>query len=858
MKPWSSARPSVWRISPVSRESDPELCHEVRSLLEADESAEPGFLSTPPLVAMGLPPLQSSFVGRRLGAWKLIEVIGAGGMGEVYKAVRADDEYQHEVAIKLVHSGHGPSFVGNRFRTERQILASLQHPNIAGLLDGGTTSEGTTYLVMELIDGQPITDYCDEHKLDTAARVKLFIQVCAAVQYAHQHMVIHRDLKPSNILVTRDGVPKLLDFGIAKILDPGAAPDNAGLTVARARHPHARVCEPRAASRRVGHDSERCVFAGRPALRATYGSRPYEIPSGAPHAVRLAAIESAPKRPSTLVRQHDSAVDGSAEPRARSATREASPEKLHRRLRGDLDNVVLMALRKEPERRYGTADQLADDLRRHLHHRPVLARAPTMGYLVATFVARHTIAVVASALFAAALIGGVIAIAREARIAEEHRAQAEHRFNEVRKLANALIFDIDDKISNLPAAAASRRLVIDTAIQYLASLSKEAEGDPEFQIEMAEAYRRLGDVQGSLVASQDDYGGALKSYQRAIALLGAVIAADPDNVRARRDIAVVHHSLSDLLWVTGDGTGSLSYAWRAFTDSRELAPSSASSGDPESLYWVALYGTDYGYKVFRIHGDAAVALDYMRSSLTALEPLVRAPSSNARVRRTLAVAYYKMSEVLIHERGYTEALLLLQKSGQLLETAIAAAPQDPDLRVNEAAVAHYSAAALMNLGRLDEAATQEEKALATVRAVLADDPRVPEFQGFVGMALTALADISVREGQAAKAIALLQESLRASEAALNAGTKHPYIRYSKAKTESLLGTTYAMLAADPYRTARERMQRWRDARDWYRRATLSFQEITSIWKEAAGDVERVSEEIARCEQMLRVEDTIVR
>ncbi len=332
------------------RASDAQLCIEVESLLEADGSAEPGFLSVPPIAALGLPPLQSSFVGRRLGPWQLTAEIGAGGMGEVYKAIRADAEYQHEVAIKLVHSGRGPSFVGNRFRTERQILASLQHPNIARLLDGGTTSEGITYLVMELIDGQPITDYCDEQGLDTTARVKLFLQVCAAAQYAHQHMVIHRDLKPSNILVTRDGVPKLLDFGIAKILEPGAAPERAGLTVAALGILTPEYASPEQLQGESVTTASDVYSLGVLLYELLTGVRPYEIPAEAPHTARLVAMDSEPKRPSTVVR-------GTA--RTRSASRDGSPEKLHRRLRGDLDRVVLMALRKEPERRYGTADHLA-------------------------------------------------------------------------------------------------------------------------------------------------------------------------------------------------------------------------------------------------------------------------------------------------------------------------------------------------------------------------------------------------------------------------------------------------------------------------------------------------------------------
>ena len=210
-------------------DSDASLRAEVESLLAADEGAGSRFMNTPAPAAVA--DSLGRFIGRRLGSYEILAQIGSGGMGEVYRAARVDQEYRQQVAIKLVRAGQESSFIANRLRAERQILASFAHPNIARLLDGGTTEEGIPYLVMELIDGRPITAYCDEQRLDTSARLRLFTQVCSAVQYAHQRMVIHRDLKPSNILVTPDGVPKLLDFGIAKILEPGSMGVTADLTV---------------------------------------------------------------------------------------------------------------------------------------------------------------------------------------------------------------------------------------------------------------------------------------------------------------------------------------------------------------------------------------------------------------------------------------------------------------------------------------------------------------------------------------------------------------------------------------------------------------------------------------------------
>jgi len=805
--------------------SDPELVAEVQSLLTADESAGEDFLNKTPLTALGLATPETTFVGRRFGPYKLIEAIGSGGMGEVYKAVRADDEYHHEVAIKLVHSGLGRSFIGQRLRAERQILASLQHDNIARLLDGGTTEEGIPYLVMELIDGKSITEYCEEHKLDTTARLKLFVHVCAAVQYAHQRMVIHRDLKPSNILITRDGVPKLLDFGIAKIREPGTLPGRAEQTIAAMGILTPQYASPEQLKGETVTAASDVYSLGVILYELLTGVRPHAIPEQGPHELWQAVLDTEPRRPSTVV-----------------------PDKIQQRLRGDLDNVVLMALRKEPERRYGNVDQFAADIRRHLEHRPVLARKATMGYVLSRFVARHAFAVTLSALFGVALIAGVAMIVREARIAEMHEARAERRFDEVRKMANALIFDIDDSIRDLAGAGQARRVLIDTALKYLGSLSEQAVGDPALQIEMAAAYKRLGDIQGSFQASQDDYAGASKSFYRALILLQSAIATDPENIRAHRDLTVVYNSLSDLLWTMGDVPGSLSYAKRALDDSEGLV--STASTHYDKVFWTSLYGMDYGYKLFRTRGDATTGLRYMRSAITILEPLFQADTTNVRTRRLLAVSYYKASEALLKERNYPEALAMNEKAIKVLDIALAAAPQDFDLHINEAAAKHYAAAALMNLGRLDEAQRYEEVALQRLRALVAIDPRVAEFQGFVSMALTGMADVAERRGQAPAAMTFLYEALTASETALAAGTKHPYIRHSKGKTEALLGNAYMLLAKDEARGIKRRVQDWQSAREWYQRALATFQIVSPIWSEAADDARWVAERIAECNRVL--------
>jgi serine/threonine protein kinase len=279
--------------------ADPELRAEVESLLRSHEDAGSVFLKTPAAnlgaIASNAQPIGSR-AGRRIGVYQLVDQIGQGGMGEVYRAVRADGQYDKEVAIKFVRVGLDTAFVLERFRNERQVLASLDHPNIARLLDGGTTDEGVPYLVMELIEGTPIDQYCDVQRLAIPERLKLFLQVCSAVQYAHQRLVIHRDIKPGNILVTKDGVPKLLDFGIAKILDPSASPQTTGANPMTPEYasPEQVRGEPITTATDV-------YSLGVVLYQLMTGHSPYPKNTHVPHEFARAICEHEPERPSAVV-----------------------------------------------------------------------------------------------------------------------------------------------------------------------------------------------------------------------------------------------------------------------------------------------------------------------------------------------------------------------------------------------------------------------------------------------------------------------------------------------------------------------------------------------------------------------------
>ncbi|HEX8283653.1 MAG TPA: serine/threonine-protein kinase [Pyrinomonadaceae bacterium] len=417
----------------------PALRREVESLLACEGPAD-GFLDAPALA------FSADFfddddaadgrAGQTVGRYRLIREIGRGGMGTVFLAERADGEFEQQVALKVVRRGFADTELARRFRHERRILASLNHPNIARLLDGGVSEEGEPFLAMEYVEGVRVDAYADARRLGTRERLELFRQVCAAVQYAHQNLVIHRDLKPSNILVTADGTPKLLDFGIAKLLD--AEGDGAGAhTVTELGVMTPEYASPEQVRGESVTTASDVYSLGVVLYELLAGRRPYRVRSRKPGEAARAICEQEPERPSAasrtvetngassnVSRSNSSASNGSAS-NGSASTRPSVPPS---QLRGDLDNIVLMAMRKEPARRYASVAQLSEDIRRHIDGLPVVARKDTFKYRAAKFVKRNKAAATAAALVVLTLVGGIVAVAWQARVAKEQaRVAAQER-----------------------------------------------------------------------------------------------------------------------------------------------------------------------------------------------------------------------------------------------------------------------------------------------------------------------------------------------------------------------------------------------------------------------------------------------
>lgn len=429
--------------------------------------------------------------GRMLGAYRIEGRIAAGGMGVVFLARRSDAQFERQVAIKLLSSPLASDEARRRFRAERQILANLNHPNIAQLLDGGTTDEGVPYLVMEYVDGLPIDEYCDRNRLATTERLRLFMQVCGAVQYAHQHLIVHRDIKPSNILVTPEGTPKLLDFGIAKLLDAGDGPASMNVTFAGARLLTPRNASPEQVRGGSITTASDVYSLGVLLYGLLCGRFPYPMQSTAPLELERAICNTEPVAPSRAVHRAASA-NAPAEPSAQflAEIRSTSPSALTRQLAGDLDNIVLMAMRKEPQRRYATARELADDIEHHLEHHPVAARPDTWRYRTHKFLQRHAWSTGAVAA-AVTLIAGLVAF-YTTRLADERDRLAQERAT-AEEVSNFLVGLFEDANPNQTRPNVSAREVLDEGAAGIERLrARQPIVASRLMISMGRAYAGLG------------------------------------------------------------------------------------------------------------------------------------------------------------------------------------------------------------------------------------------------------------------------------------------------------------------------------------------------------------------------------
>ncbi|MEQ1604772.1 MAG: protein kinase [Pyrinomonadaceae bacterium] len=585
---------------------DNDLRAEVESWLASHDESE-DFIERPAITAKEIIG-DDSIRGRHFGTYAIVREIGHGGMGAVYLAKRTDGEFEQEVALKIVRQSIAEQNMIERFRRERQILASLNHPNIAKLLDGGVSENGEPFLAMEFVEGLTISEYVSNRTLSINEILTLFIKVCSAAAYAHRNLVVHRDIKPGNILVTSAGEPKLLDFGLAKLIDESLGHD---LTTTRTEF---RALTPAYASPEQLNGesittSSDVYSLGVLLCELLTGQRPFKLEGMSLNEMINAVSTLEPELPS----------------------RTAAPNS---KLRGDLDNIILKALRNEPDRRYKSVEQFAEDIQRYLSGLPVLARSDTLYYRVSKFVMRHRIGVAAAALILITLMTGIALTVREKR-------KADRRFNDVRQLANALVFEVDNEIQKGPTKG--RAMIAKRALEYLDSLALESGNEFDLQLELAAGYLKVGDIQGKPYRPNlGDTVGAVASYQKAQVLLESLTIANPSNLEARRYLSLCYQSLGRVQQRNSEWDAALESERKAVYLSEGLVAT-----DPANAQYSSLLADNYvqcGAALYQLGRGATVAdhhqaIEYFRKALAIHSSLSAAEPDNTEYRYATGVDY---------------------------------------------------------------------------------------------------------------------------------------------------------------------------------------------------------------------------
>jgi tetratricopeptide (TPR) repeat protein len=713
-----------------------------------------GSLEAPPssdALPAGLPP---SF-----GPYRVTGELGEGGMGVVYLAERSDGQFTRQVAIKRIGSAAPRREVLLRFRDERQILARLDHPHIARLLDAGLDAAGVPYLVMEYVEGQPVTSYCQEGRLTVRQRLALFRKICDAVQHAHQNLVIHRDIKPANILVTADGAPKLLDFGIAKILKD-AQPGDATRTIQRAfTLDFASPEQLRGDAVTTATD----VYSLGVLLYVLLADRRPHDPGdrGLVEMIRLVS-ETAPPPPSRV-----------------------APAERHGELKGDLDNIAKKAMAPEPAARYVTAFELGEDVRRHLEGFPIRARPEGRAYRAAKFLRRHRAAVTAAAAALVILLLSLGVALRNARVAETERRRAEARFQDLRRLANSVLYDLHDAIARLSGATPLRRTLVERALEYLDRLAREAPDDLALKRELADGYQRIAQVQGGGVgANLGDTKGALESYAKALAI--------------RRDLALgAQPAYTDVvgLAVAELEMGALQRA-QGRLDQAEASYRSAAAGLEALRARGALAEADRGRlgvvyqrlaELSMFQGHSAAAMPWARKSVAEAEAARKARPDDITPRSNLAGAVYQLAAILASEGQHVESLARAREARTLLETGLRENPIDVSQSQILLYALHLEGSELQTLGDTRGAIEVREHALEVAEGMLRRDPADRWSQLGVAVAAGALGDALLAARDLDRSERHFRDALRISSGAAAEDPANSFARLQAASAEHGLG-----------------------------------------------------------------------
>jgi eukaryotic-like serine/threonine-protein kinase len=786
---------------------DVELGAEVEALLAEQERAAK--LMNAPAAAFGAKLLQQDDgagelrPGEMLGDYRIVSLLGEGGMGEVYLA--DDIHFGRQVAIKLIKQGFGTKEFVRHFRQEERILAALNHPNIARLYGGAVASGGLPYFVMEYVEGIALETYAAQHSLSIRERLTLFRKVCAAVSYAHQNLVIHRDLKPANIRVTVEGEPKLLDFGIARLLDPATSEtDDQTMLTTRAMTPNYASPEQRRGERMTTASD---VYS--------LGVVVYELLAGQKPGVRK---------------------DGEAD---------------LKKLDADLDNIVSKSLRLEPERRYASVGQFSEDIRRYLEGLPVIARKDTVVYRTSKFVGRHKLGLAVAVCVALLLIGAAIVATWEAYRANEQRILAERRFQQVRRLADSLMFEIHDSVKDLAGSTPTRRLIVSRALEYLDSLAHDAGGNIALQRELATAYEKIGDIQGNpYSANIGDTDGALTSYRKALQIRES-FKSTAITTDAQMELGRSHRAIGDIVEQKGDIEQMVREYRRSLLIFAQLAESepknSAVQDELARSYETLADGLG------RTANADAERLTTYKKSLSICEELLRQDNSNAKRQRAVAINLMKIGDV--SDPHQPDTISSIRKGVVILESLAGANPDNARAR-REVGWGYYKLGGMQIAAEDYPGAVESlQKAVAIREKSAAADPQNAQASFDLASTCVDLADALSATGDIVQAVTQARRGIAIVTALLAADPTNAIYSRNLATYHNKLGDVFARAGADKKAAVTERVHSWWEARSSYEKAHEIFSDLQAHGilppADAADQPKEFAQRISACQEAIK-------
>ena len=796
---------------------DAELRREVEALLAYETKADAVLNS---VAAPGAVLRTDAPPPAAIGPYRVLRELGRGGMGVVYLGERADGEYRKQVAIKLITTGRNDAGMERRFRRERQILAQLEHHGIARLLDGGATPEGQPYFVMEYVEGLTLGEYGNRNRLGVAARLRLFLEICDAVSYAHQQLIVHRDLKPGNILVTAEGVPKLLDFGLGRVLDEDGSEEQTLAGFPLMTPAYASPEQVRGEPYTVSSD----VYSlGVILYELLSGRRPYKVPTGS--YMELARVISEQEPPPLSQAAADSPVE-------EAANRSLTPPQLRRQLAGDLERIAAKALAKEQRMRYRDVRELAADVRRYLEGRPVLARPATLRYRAAKLLRRHRVAIPAVALAAMLIVGFAATAWWQAR-------RAQRRFQQVRSLAHSVLFELHDAIEKLPGSTAARELLVRRALEYLQNLSREAGSNADLQREVAIGLERVGIVQGYLGESNLGHvAAAVENFRQSQEILDRLRARDPSDRSLRHDYLRVSDELAEAYGSSG-----------AFQKGSDLARQTAAKAEAALRNAPTdAFAIDDLSAADAILADMLVdqhqysgAIVLREQALELARRSVAAKPDKPELERTLALAEKKLGALYGVSQRFQECRQEYQRAREIDERRCTRNPTDMraklDLSYDYSDLGWVAA----RMGSYDDALASHRRALALRQEVAKADPNDRRAAAGVASSTNRIGRVLHEKGDLDAALAELQQAAVLYQALVS----RPGVDWATvtdlAEVHVDLAETLVDVGARPGASA-ERRREFRDrAAGEYRQAVGLYQGLRSRGVLPASQVPHIGE-----------------